>query len=521
MQAALVALVTIFSLPVYGDHDEVFTNAGYQSQDLQSLVTEGVQGASGDNIIGLAKDGTDEAGSSSLGSPKGPRRVSFYRLRVQCVSTSNWMRLSVKNPDKILSLRVMSVVGKPNHFRATPLHLALEQSPEAARAEQAIGLTVDFALAANASAQPLRFFLQKGDLNGVTVRIYHVSAKDEQPLQEINSYAVLGSDHHNLSDFSVNLTSVKSLSLHEKWITRVPNQRMLWAFYYPWYRLPNWTSPRLKDHPVVSYASSSLHDIMRQIKQAQGAGIDGFISSWWGPGSYVDQNLKILLEAAKQKGFRIAIYFETLHRGQPRDEDEIFRWLAYVIATYRDHPAYMKLNGKPVIVVWAAPRVSRETWRSIFSKLRHRGLDAIYLAMGHNISFLDVFDGLHQYGVFNISDIGQVDRRIGRATRNYPLLAQDPSPKIWAAAVQPGYDERLIPKRKGLFKNRDGGAFYRSTFEAAIQSDPDWIFITTWNEWWEHTHIEPSELYGDQYLRITREFAEKWKRNRSLKLSEP
>jgi len=55
------------------------------------------------------------------------------------------------------------------------------------------------------------------------------------------------------------------------------------------------------------------------------------------------------------------------------------------------------------------------------------------------------------------------------------------------------------------------GEFYRSTFEAALESDPDWIFITSWNEWWEHTYIEPSELYGDQYLRMTREFARQWK----------
>ena len=55
------------------------------------------------------------------------------------------------------------------------------------------------------------------------------------------------------------------------------------------------------------------------------------------------------------------------------------------------------------------------------------------------------------------------------------------------------------------------GEFYRSTFEAALQSDPDWIFITTWNEWWEHTYIEPSEEFGDLYLRITREYAERWK----------
>ena len=42
-----------------------------------------------------------------------------------------------------------------------------------------------------------------------------------------------------------------------------------------------------------------------------------------------------------------------------------------------------------------------------------------------------------------------------------------------------------------------------------LAGNPDWVFITTWNEWWEHTHIEPSEKFGDQYLRITEEYARK------------
>jgi hypothetical protein len=47
----------------------------------------------------------------------------------------------------------------------------------------------------------------------------------------------------------------------------------------------------------------------------------------------------------------------------------------------------------------------------------------------------------------------------------------------------------------------------------AIQSDPDWIIIMTWNEYWEHTYIEPSELYGDMYLRLTGELVGEWKQN--------
>jgi hypothetical protein len=98
-----------------------------------------------------------------------------------------------------------------------------------------------------------------------------------------------------------------------------------------------------------------------------------------------------------------------------------------------------------------------------------------------------------------------------RVTRFYPLLADASTPKISVATVQPGYDERSIPGRKGGVWDREGGAFYRDTFEAALSSDPDWIYITTWNEWYEDTQIESSQHDGEKYLSITREFAKKWK----------
>ena len=96
--------------------------------------------------------------------------------------------------------------------------------------------------------------------------------------------------------------------------------------------------------------------------------------------------------------------------------------------------------------------------------------------------------------------------------RYFPLLMDDPEPKIFAATVQPGYDDHLLPDRGGgQVQERLEGDFYRSTFEAALASDPDWIFITSWNEWWETTQIEPSESYGDLYLQITREYVDRWK----------
>ena len=38
-----------------------------------------------------------------------------------------------------------------------------------------------------------------------------------------------------------------------------------------------------------------------------------------------------------------------------------------------------------------------------------------------------------------------------------------------------------------------------------MASNPDWLLITSFNEWVEGTYIEPGILYGDHYLQMTRE----------------
>ena len=56
---------------------------------------------------------------------------------------------------------------------------------------------------------------------------------------------------------------------------------------------------------------------------------------------------------------------------------------------------------------------------------------------------------------------------------------------------------------------RRDGATYRETFAAAMASHPDWILITSFNEWVEGHQTEPSTCYGDPdlYLRLTAELA--------------
>jgi len=75
----------------------------------------------------------------------------------------------------------------------------------------------------------------------------------------------------------------------------------------------------------------------------------------------------------------------------------------------------------------------------------------------------------------------------------------------------PGLDNRKIPDVVPFSFPRENGEAYRHTFELAMKSDPDWMLITSFNEWWENTHIEPSQTYGWQYIDLTTRYSSEFK----------
>jgi hypothetical protein len=439
--------------------------------------------------------------------------VSFFHLRIELTTSSDWTTLELLNPDNVLTIRQLNTLWAPAEATAEFAMLSLGQPLSAAEASNRVAMTVDYAVAPQVLDQPLNFLLQKGALNGSTVRIYNLIGETTGLLLEVEHQSdVIGNTDTNPLTFSLDLSRLRAVPPQEAVSGRADVSPMVWAFYYPWYSLNDWESDQLVDRPRERYASADPQAITRHIEQAQAAGIDGFITSWWGPGTETDHNLVTLLDLADQRNFKVAIYFETLVGGIGRDEDEIYAWVAHVIQTYGSHPAYMRVDGKPVIILWATGAVSNRDWVIVSNALFLQDLEAVLIGMGYSSANLELFDGYHDYCVFTYPDLFQTNAQAARMARYYPLLMDNPEPKIFAATVQPGYDDHLLPDRGGgQVQARLDGDYYRSTFEAALAADPDWIFITSWNEWWETTQIEPSESYGDLYLQITREYIDRWK----------
>jgi len=109
------------------------------------------------------------------------------------------------------------------------------------------------------------------------------------------------------------------------------------------------------NHINVGYSSQDATQIHRQITDMISRGIDGVIIDWYGPNSYEDQATKLVMaEAETHPGFTFAIMidqgaieWDSCSGCSP--QQALVNQLQYVEQTYFPSPAYMTVEGRPVI----------------------------------------------------------------------------------------------------------------------------------------------------------------------------
>ncbi len=282
--------------------------------------------------------------------------------------------------------------------------------------------------------------------------------------------------------------------------------RLVLAFYYAWYDENSWGSG-VPDVPAPRYVSRDRATIERHVSQAQGAGIDALVQSWYGPGNPTEDNFVTLLDVANSKGFRAAVDFEVGSPVYGGSRAKMVEGLRYLINTHTANPAYLRWNGKPVIFFWRQQQYSVADWQAI-----RRDVDpnhsTFWVAEGTDESFLSVFDGHHLYSVAwsadSASQLVKWGNRVRAAEQRY-------GDKVWVATAMPGYDDTRLPRSGAFRRDRANGDYYRNSFRGASESQADWVVITSFNEFPEGTYIEPSEAYGNFYLNLTRDLAASFK----------
>lgn len=293
---------------------------------------------------------------------------------------------------------------------------------------------------------------------------------------------------------------------------------LIGAYAYFWYEPPWLYRVAGNDPPILGeYDNVSNSEIvLQQMHYMKAAGID-FVAISWDP----KKDYSYVLEAADRAGIMVTCFYETLIRASARNR--IVDSDAEIIAKdiekiYEDttEDCWLRMDNKPVIMMY----VTRCLQSALAIRLIRQKLDSVYL-VGDELFWksarpdrLVLFDAVTSYNMYDASKIhGNSDEEICQnylnACDRMEILnkkaCHEAGVPIWTNAM-PGYDDTgYRPQEKHPIIPRLGGEFFRQTLVRSFHCHPPCLLITSWNEFYEKTHIEPTRSDGRLYLDILKE----------------
>lgn len=352
------------------------------------------------------------------------------------------------------------------------------------------------------------------------------------------------------------LFTLNSCTKNEK-VTSQVNYKVH-AFYYGWYGNPevdgkynNWNHqilPHWRDttwdnagqfpggddiganfYPALgTYSSNNPEIISKHMEQMKEAGIGVIAISWWGKNSFTDKSVKRYLDIAHQYDLKLCFHIEPVYKTTEQFKEQI----EYLTSAYNEHPALFKYKEKPLYYIYDSGKVKYPEWNKLLAadgekSIRNTRYDAWYIGMWErerDSGFIlkSGFDGFYTY-------YASEGFMYGCTSSNWQHMANFARENnlLFIPCAGPGYvDTRIRPWNTRNTQKREMGKYYENMFMNAVNVDPDFIGITSFNEWHEGTQIEPAvpksiptftyEDYGPDtdpmfYIKKTRALIDKYK----------
>ena len=418
----------------------------------------------------------------------------YYEAKLIIETTSDWTSIEFAK-QKIICLDFTRNFDEGDRIRVKPFKI--DKKPY----DSTKVVTEYKILLPDAFYQNDTLVIKKGDIGYTKVQI-----------SDPNAYTILFwindtnicDDPRNVKRFPISFRTLKEVGIYSKPIKvfRPSVEPLVLTFYYPWYKTWHRGGKQITRHtPKLGfYNSADTSVIISHIELAKNAGIDGFIISWFGIGSFTDSVAQIMIPHLEKNKLKFTIYLESCDSLKQFIDIKKYLWKYFF-----NSGAYLHSSGKPVLFIYE--RVPKKIRNELIPKIAN---DIFIISHGNTFSEINQNEGIHLYlPILSTSELDSINQLAS-------IIAHYHN-KIFVATVYPGFDNRpsRFPGVEGRFIDREGGNFYRGAWEAAMASNPDWVAIISFNEWGEATEIEPSLELGDQYLKSTKDYIAKFKKNRS------
>ena len=277
-------------------------------------------------------------------------------------------------------------------------------------------------------------------------------------------------------------------------------ERLSFAHHCPWFTVQNQEHVGRRDFPLGMGFGDAKDDYARQIAWARQAGIDGLMVDCLNdkPGKrWTFRALRGLQKAAEQTapGFYV---FPCLDRNGLYGAEALADFISEALETQAS-PAWFRLDGKPVFWTYAAYSLPVTEWPKVLAKVRSGGRDlAVVCEIGGWARNAKPPKGSDHANWLPEDDLV----RWGRIGPVYPFEG-DMEPLMSRARALlhergcPGASPAIGTLRPGYFAVHNGqwtpDFFTRRLREQFPRvKSLDIINITTWNDYAEDTHFEPS-----------------------------
>jgi glycosyltransferase involved in cell wall biosynthesis len=314
---------------------------------------------------------------------------------------------------------------------------------------------------------------------------------------------------------------------------RAPDRTpLLGAHYYAWYRAgktrehwdedPDYTA--VADLPLGGpYSSTRTSVLRRHLRMAAENGLDFLVVNWQvdhgGVSRTEREATRKLFRLVEDEGWPVRL--SVLLALQSEDWPTVGGAVHDVVETLAPSPAYQRHGGRPLLWWFVnGPFLGHFFYDHARLAEATSGCAPVAAAGMAYSRFLPrlLREYFHGWCVYSPLQVASARRREEVWRESYRAV-EDDGGRVRVVSISPGYDDTPLTsaQRKGTSHRvvpRRGTRTYEAMqrFALDLRPAPHLVVVTSFNEFHENTHIEPSRALGDAHLTSTREFARRLKR---------